>query len=371
METADIVVIGAGAVGLAVAETLSRTRPRASLIVIERQDSFGREASSRNSEVVHAGIYYPNGTLKARLCVRGKEMLYSFLAEHEIPHRRVGKLIVASTQEEIGLLEELAAQARKNGVTDLEMLSPARIAELEPNIKAEAALYSPSTGILDTHAYMKTLAALAEKRGALFAYGAEVTGIEKSGDRYTVRVRDADGEELHISAEAVVNCAGLASDAVAAMAGIDIDRADYRLHLSKGEYFSIQGLPRWALSHLVYPVPGTTWLGIHTVIDLQGQIKLGPNAFFTDTVDYTVDPAHAEEFFKAAVRYLPFLKRESLVPDMAGLRAKLQKPGERFRDFVIVNESERGLPGFINCVGIESPGLTSSLAIAEYVAEIL
>jgi L-2-hydroxyglutarate oxidase LhgO len=371
MDKTDVIVIGAGAVGLAVAATLGERLPGRSVIVIERHDAFGREASSRNSEVIHAGIYYPNDSLKARLCVRGRRLLYEFLDRYEVPHRKTGKLVVAADASEEPLVEALRVRALANGVEDAVMLTRDRIREMEPGAAAVAALYSPSTGIFDTHTYMKRLESLGRERGVDYAYNCEAVNVRRANDEYRVSIRDADGELMEIGAAAVVNCGGLSSDTVAALPGIDIDAADYRLHLSKGEYFKVSGLPRWYLNHLVYPVPGTTFLGIHIVLDLAGGIKLGPNAAFADAVDYTVDPAHAGEFFAAAQRYLPALTPAALSPDMAGMRAKLQKPGELFRDFVIVNEKDRGLPGFINCVGIESPGLTSSLAIAEYVAGLL
>jgi L-2-hydroxyglutarate oxidase LhgO len=371
MEKTDFLVIGAGAVGLAVARVLAERFPGRSVVVAERHDAFGRETSSRNSEVIHAGLYYPAGSLKARLCVRGRALLYEFLRRYEVPHQRTGKLVVAADASEEPLLEGLFATARANGVDDAVMLDAARVRALEPDVAATAALHSPSTGIFDSHAYMKKLEALGRERGADYAYGCEVTGLAREGGGYRASIRDADDMMMDIGADVVVNCGGLSSDTLAALAGIDTDKAGYRLHLSKGEYFKVNGLPRWYLKRLVYPVPGTTFLGIHIVLDRDGHIKLGPNAAYADKIDYTVNPAHAEEFFNAARRYLPALKPDALTPDMAGMRAKLQKPGELFRDFVIVNESGRGLPGFINCIGIESPGLTSSLAIAEYAVGLL
>ncbi len=371
MEKSDFLIIGAGAVGLAVAAALGERFRSASIIVAERHDAFGREASSRNSEVIHAGLYYPSDSLKARLCVRGRRLMYEFLKKYAVPHRMTGKLVVAADPAEEPLIQELLALARANGVDDAALLSAPQVREMEPGAAASSALYSPSTGILDTHSYMKRLESLGRERGVDFGYGCDVTGIEHGTDGYRITIRDSDGQPLEIGAAVVINCAGLSSDAMAALPGLDVDAAGYRLHLSKGEYFKVNGLPRWHLKRLVYPVPGTTFLGIHIVLDLDGNIKLGPNAFYTDAVDYTVDPAHADEFFSAARRYLPALTPESLAPDMAGMRAKLQKPGEAFRDFVIVNEAERGLPGFVNCVGIESPGLTASLAIAEYVAGLV
>jgi L-2-hydroxyglutarate oxidase LhgO len=245
------------------------------------------------------------------------------------------------------------------------------VAVVKPEVASAAALHSPSTGIFDSHAYMKRLETLGSERGIMYAYGCEALRIEREGAGYRVTLKDADGADLEIGAGVVVNCAGLASDKTAEAAGVDLDAADYRLHLSKGEYFKVHGLPRGLIKRLVYPVPGAVSLGVHIVLDLDGGFKLGPNAFWTDRIEYSVDPAHGDEMFAAAHRYLPRLKRESLEPDMSGIRAKLQKPGEAFRDFVIRNEADRGLPGFIDCIGIESPGLTSSLAIGEYVANLV
>jgi L-2-hydroxyglutarate oxidase LhgO len=371
MEKTDFLVIGAGAVGLAIAQTLAERKPDRSVIVAERHPAFGQETSSRNSEVIHAGIYYPQGSLKARLCVRGRELIYDFLVKHRLPHQRLGKLIVAAVRDEEALLGKLLETAHGNGVTDAALMTSAQVSALEPEVASVAAIHSPSTGIFDTHAYMKKLEALGKERGVMYAYGCEARRIERTPDGFRVTLKDADGQDLEIGAGVVVNCAGLSSDKVAESAGIDLDQADYRLHLSKGEYFKVHGLPRWLIKRLVYPVPGTTSLGVHIVLDLDGGFKLGPNAVWTDGIDYTVDPAHGDEMFAAARRYLPRLTRESLEPDMAGIRAKLQKPGQLFRDFVIVNEKGRGLPGLIDCIGIESPGLTSSLAIAEYVAGLV
>jgi L-2-hydroxyglutarate oxidase LhgO len=371
MEKTDVLIIGAGAVGLAVARELAGRPGGASVIVVERHASFGQETSSRNSEVVHAGIYYPAGSLKARLCVRGRVLLYEFLEKYDVPYSRLGKLIVAADAAEEPLLADLHAKALANGVGDAALISGAEARAMEPAIAAAAALHSPSTGIFDSHAYMKVLESQARERGADFAYGCEVSGLARTSGGWQVRIRDADGSVLEVLAETVVNCGGLHADRVAALAGIDLDRADYRLHLSKGEYFKVHGLPRRHLQRLVYPVPGTTFLGIHIVLDLSGGIRLGPNAAYADAIDYTVNPDHASEFFEAAHRYLPGLKKEMIAPDMAGMRAKLQKPGEVFRDFVISDEAGRGLSGLVSCVGIESPGLTSSLAIAEYVHSLI
>ncbi len=339
------------------------------VVVLERHGGFGRETSSRNSEVIHAGLYYEPGSLKARLCVQGNRLVYERCEAAGIACRRVGKLVIANTHEETEKLERLAALANANGVEGVRRLSRAEIRRMEPSIRADEALWSPTTGIFDTHAFMRQLEEATESHGGVVAYGCLVNGIEAvggdAGGGYRVRLRDADGGQEEIESATVVNAAGLGADSVAAMAGIDIDSAGYRLYPCKGEYFRLADRYRSKLTHLVYPAPTAISLGIHTVLDLGGGVRLGPNAFYIDSRDdYTVEPTHGAEFYESAREYLPFVEPEDLTPDMAGIRAKLQAPGDGFTDFVIREESERGLPGFVNLVGLESPGLTSSLAIA-------
>jgi L-2-hydroxyglutarate oxidase LhgO len=343
--------------------------------VIERNDSFGRETSSRNSEVIHAGIYYPAGSLKARLCVRGREMLYQRLAKTRIPHRRCGKLLVATSAAEAEQLEAIVQRAAANGVDDLEPLSGERARALEPQVKAVAALLSPSTGIIDSHRLMRHLFSQTRRSGGEIVYQTTVERIKpRSGGGFDLVVRYPDGEEDTFSSSRVVNCAGLGADRLAASAGIDIDACGYRLHLWKGEYFSCHA-PEGFIQRLVYPVPlpNTVGLGIHATVDLAGRIKFGPNATYLPDgeLDYQVDADRRDEFYRAAVRYLPALEPDWLQPEMAGIRPKLQKPGDGVKDFLINEESDKGLPGLVNCVGIESPGLTSCLAIADYVADLL
>jgi L-2-hydroxyglutarate oxidase LhgO len=371
MEKCDILIVGAGVVGLAIADCLSTQFNTSSIIVVEIHDGFGRETSSRNSEVIHAGIYYQPGSLKARLCVEGRKLLYTELEAHGLPFRRLGKLIVATEPDEEELLEGLLVTAEKNGVTDITFLGRARLRELEPRVHATMALYSPSTGIFDTHAFMKHLETRAQNNGTLFAYNCQVVGINRNTSGFEVAVADVDGSEVIIGCSVVINCAGLHAHEIAAYAGVDCTAAGYTVYYAKGEYFRVNGPAAGAVSHLVYPPPGAASLGIHTVLDLQGQMKLGPNAFYVDTIDYTVDESHKVEFLAAGKKYLPVLDQGTLTPDMSGIRPKLQAPGDGFADFKIIEESARGLPGLINLIGIESPGLTSSLAIARYTAELL
>lgn len=379
----DTTIIGAGVVGLAVAARLSEES--GALFVVERNAGFGQETSSRNSEVIHAGIYYPAGSLKARLCVQGREMLYQRLANTRIPHRRCGKLLVATSAAEAKQLEAIVQRAAANGVDDLERLSGEQARAMEPQVKAVAALFSPSTGIIDSHRLMRHLFSQARKNGSQIVYRTKVERIiPSSGGGFDLVVRYPDGEEDRFHSQRVVNCAGLGADRLAATAGIDVDACGYRLHLWKGEYFSCQA-PEGFIQRLVYPVPlpNTVGLGIHATVDLAGRIKLGPNATYLSDSDladsdladgelnYQVDADLRDDFYRAAVRYLPALKPDWLQPEMAGIRPKLQKPGDSVKDFIISEESDKGLPGLVNCIGIESPGLTSCLAIADYVAELL
>ncbi|MFH0774049.1 MAG: NAD(P)/FAD-dependent oxidoreductase [bacterium] len=368
METVDIAIIGAGVVGLAIAAEISDGRD---VVLIERHNSFGQETSSRNSEVIHAGIYYEKDSLKAQLCIEGNRLLYQICETHQIPYQRIGKLIVALEEGEINLLELLFAKGRDNGVHDLKLLSEIELKKMEPNIQAKAAIWSPSTGIIDTHSLMKHFESQAKEKGVLLAYGCEVTSIEKKTSGYEVGVVDTDGEKLSFKSQIVVNSAGLSADKIAGLAGINVDTAGYRLHYAKGEYFKVCSEKSRFIHHLVYPTPTPISLGIHTLLDLSGRMKLGPNAFYVDEIDYGVEEAHRKDFFASAKSILPFLEEDDLSPDMAGIRPKLQAKEEPVRDFVIKEESGSGLPGFINLIGIESPGLTASPAIAKYVKVVV
>ncbi len=368
MEKVDVTVIGAGVAGLSAAAELAGEGRE--LVVVERHDGFGREASSRNSEVIHAGIYYPRGSLKARLCVEGRELLYRLAEEEGIPAKKIGKIIVALDERDLSVLEDLKRRGEENGVGGLRLLSRAEVLEMEPNVRAAGGLFSPETGIIDSHRLMEHF----EKRAltsATFAYNCELTGLQKADKGYLVVIRDADGEEFCFLSRVVINAAGVGSQKVAELAGIDTAAAGYTVHPCKGEYFRVRGGPGERTNRLVYPPPTGISLGLHVVIDLQGGVKIGPNAFYVDEIDHTVDEGHLEEFFKGARGYLPALKRESLSPDMAGIRAKLFREGEETRDFVIRSEDDRGLPGLVTLAGIESPGLTASPAIGRYVKTLV
>ena len=369
MPDTEIAVIGAGVVGLAVAARLAAEHP--GLILLERNPRHGMETSSRNSQVIHAGLYYPAGSLKARLCVEGRERVYDLCRRHDIPHAKLGKIITAAAPEEVPALDAIEATARGNGVA-LRRLSATEARALEPNIRTAGALLSPESGIVDAHGLMDVLLARALAGGAVLQPRTSVAGIERLSDGYRISVEGASGTES-FTAERVVNAAGLEADTIAALAGIDVDAAGYRQHPCKGSYFS--AAPRCAklVSRLVYPVPARESLGVHVVLDTGGRMRFGPDAEFLPDrrYDYRVDPSRRAAFAAAARRLLPDIRDEDLEPDISGIRPKLQVRGGPFRDFVVAEESARGLPGFYDLVGIESPGLTAAPAIAEEVARLI
>lgn len=373
MDHTDFLIIGAGVVGLAVAAELSQRFPHKPVVVLEKNEKFGRETSSRNSEVIHAGIYYPENSLKARLCVAGNRMMYDFCRKWHIPHHCTGKLIVANSEAEAATLGTILAQGEKNQVIDLQLLDNQALSAMEPGICARTAVLSPSTGTVDSHGLMKCLEQQAADRHAVMAYRHEVTGITHTGDGYRVSYRSPDGSQQAVTARWLFNCAGLYADRIAELMGIDIDRAGYRLHLCKGEYFSIPAAKAKKISHLIYPPPfkDLLGLGIHLTRFPDKSVKLGPNAFYVDRLDYSVNKDHASDFFESLKAYLPFLEMTDLSPDMAGIRPKLQKPGEPVQDFVVCHEKDRGLKKAVNLIGIESPGLTSCLSLAKLVADMV
>jgi len=369
-DRADITIVGAGVVGLAIAAQVARHDR--TVFVLEKNDTFGQETSSRHSGVIHSGIYYPPGSLKAQLCVRGRRLLYELGEKYGIGHKRLGKLIVAADEGEVDQLHTLMERGDQNGVAGLRLLSRQEMKALESNITGAAAILSEATGIIDAHGLMKSFAGRAEASGAQIAYRAEVVGIEKLVDGYQVAVEDASGRST-FATRLLLNCAGLYSDKVATMAGIDIDKAGYRLHYCKGEYFSVGNGKNRFIKRLIYPVPlaEVAGVGIHVTFDLDGRMRLGPNVHYLDSLDYTVDIRHKVPFYESTKQILPFIEFDDLEPEMAGIRPKLQEEGGAFRDFVIREESDKGLPGLINLIGIESPGLTSSPAIAEYVGRMV
>jgi L-2-hydroxyglutarate oxidase LhgO len=364
----DVAIIGAGVIGLATAREIAQGGK--GVFVFEKNRAFGLETSSRNSEVIHAGIYYPEDSLKAKLCVEGKSLLYKLCDRHDIAYKKLGKIIVATSENETAQLEKLYEQGRKNGVDDLVLLSRTELKKLEPNIEARAGLLSPSSGILDSHTLLKFFYSQAREKGAEFTFGTEVIGIERMGEKYRVEIRDREGISTIIS-QVVINAAGLHSDRIAQLAGMDIAKAGYKLHYCKGEYFSLDSKYRNLVSRLIYPAPEQAGHGIHWRRGLDGRVLLGPSAYYVEAIDYSVDEAHKQYFYKSAKGFLPFIKLEDLAPESAGIRPKLQGPGEGFRDFIITHEEKTGFLGLINLIGIESPGLTAAPAIAGYVGRMV
>jgi L-2-hydroxyglutarate oxidase LhgO len=364
-----VAVVGAGVVGLAVAARLAADHP--DLVLLERHERHGLETSSRNSEVIHAGMYYPTGSLKARLCVEGNLRLYEICERHGIPAKRLTKIIVATDVGEVPALESLLALGAKNGV-ELRRLSAAETVALEPNVRAAGALFSPNTGIVNAHALMDHFAQAARAAGAVIQSRSELVALERRSSDYRLTVRTPDGLESFTS-ERVVNAAGLESDTVAALCGIDVIAAGYRLHWCKGSYFSAVAAKARLVTRLVYPVPGHESLGVHAVLGLEGRLRFGPDVEYLEQrrADYAVREERRAAFGEAVRRLLPAIRDEDLEPDTSGIRAKLQGPGEPARDFVIREETDRGLPGLVNLVGIDSPGLTAAPAIAEEVARLL
>ncbi len=361
----DAAVIGAGVVGLAVARALARAGR--DVIVIEASDTIGTEVSSRNSEVIHAGIYYPSNSRKAVHCVRGRRRLYAYCRRHGIGHARLGKLIVATADAQRGALDAIARQAAANGVEDLRLLEHSEILRMEPALDAVAALYSPSTGIVDSHGLMLALRGEAEDHGTLIAFESRVTGgtVQGNGGGVELEVEDAGGAVTALRAAIVVNSAGLEAQNVARALGGPAGHAVPPLHYARGCYFTMS--ERSPFSHLVYPVPEPGGLGVHVTLDLAGQCRFGPDVEWIDSLDYSVDPARADRFYPVIRRYWPDLPDGALAPGYAGIRPKIAGCGEPAGDFVLTGPSQHGVPGLVHLFGIESPGLTAALSLADEV----
>ena len=365
MDSLDAVVIGAGVVGLAVARALALGGRE--VIVLERRTRVGEETSSRNSGVIHAGIHYSPNSLKARLCIRGKELLYAYCREKSIGHRRCGKLIVALNEAQHAGLEAIRARGLNSGVDDLTVLNPAAAAALEPEVRCTSALLSPSTGIIDSHGLMTALQGDLERAGGDVGRLCEfVRGrVERRGFRLEVR---SAGEPVRVNAETLVNAAGLyAAEVAGNIAGLE-PRHIPRIRYAKGNYFVYRG--RHPFRRLVYPLPEPGGLGVHVTLDLSGQARFGPDVQWVDAPEYAVDESRLGRFFEAVRAYWPGVNRDRLAPGYAGVRPKLVGPGEPAGDFVIQGPEVHRIPGLVNLYGIESPGLTAALAIAERVAEL-
>jgi L-2-hydroxyglutarate oxidase LhgO len=361
---ADAVVVGAGVVGLAVARALALAGRE--VLILEKEDAIGTGISSRNSEVIHAGIYYPKDSLMARFCVAGRRALYAYCESHGVPYRRCGKLIVAADEAERHRLDGIAQRALANGVEDMRVLSAAEAMTLEPNLSATGALLSPSTGIIDSHGLMLSYLGEAEDHGAMLALNAPVERVERSSEGLSVLVGGVT--PMRLDCRLLINAAGLYATQIASR--IDTMPADRipTTYYAKGNYYSLIG--RSPFSRLIYPVPVPGGLGVHITLDLAGQARFGPDVEWIDSIDYSVDPKRADSFYAAVRRYWPGLKDGALVPAYAGIRPKIVPQGAPGQDFVIQGPAEHGVTGLINLFGIESPGLTSSLAIGDAVADV-
>lgn len=367
-ETVECAVIGAGVVGLAIARSLALAGRET--IILEAADAIGTVTSSRNSEVIHAGIYYPEGSFKARFCVEGRKRLYDYCESHGIPHKKCGKLIVFTDENNLSMLSEISDRARQNGVTDIEILSAQEARNLEPNLACAGALLSPSTGIIDSHSYMLALQGDAEAEGAMIAFKSNVISGERDREGLKLWIKtEEDGDVYPLNCRSVINAAGLsAPDLARRFSGFPSEKIPVA-HYAKGNYFRLT--TRAPFSRLIYPAPEPGGLGVHITIDLGGQAKFGPDVEWIDAPDYEIDPARSERFYRAVRRYWPDLPDDTLHPDYAGVRPKIGGPEDGPADFVISSEAEHGVPGVINLFGIESPGLTSSLAIGAYVETLV
>jgi L-2-hydroxyglutarate oxidase LhgO len=372
-ETFEVVVVGAGVVGLAVAAELSK---RHQVVVLERHPAFGRETSSHNSGVVHAGLYYPGTWLKTRLCIEGNALLYDWAACHGVPVRKTGKLIIATAESQLEKLEELAVTARENGVPEIERLSMRQAGELEPNVNLCAAVFSGSSGVVDQMAFMRSLEQAARGNGALFAYKHELTAIDRSAGGCRLLIGTPDGSDMEADTTLLVNCAGLTADRVAGLAGCPLDGAPevprLRQRLVKGRYYDIVNPAKARLVHrLVYPLPhgDRVGLGVHLTLDVDGAAHLGPDAEWLaegSVPDYQTDDLRRDDFAAAAADYLPWLTREDIAPGQVGYRTKLHDAGDGPADFLLWRDGS-----YVHVGGIESPGFTASLAIARQVASYM
>jgi L-2-hydroxyglutarate oxidase LhgO len=369
MDSVDCIVIGAGVIGLAVARALAREGRE--VVLVESQTAIGMETSSRNSEVIHAGLYYPTGSLKARLCVQGRDALYAYCAERGIGHRRCGKLVVATSAEQIGKLNAILAQAHANGCSEVSAISAEAACAFEPALSCVAALHSPNTGIIDSHAYMLSLQADAESAGTTIAFDSRVARGRHAHGGIMLEVISGDGDLISLHAHTVVNCSGLWAPRIAAMIdGLDAATIP-TAYFAKGNYFALGC--KAPFSHLIYPIPEAGGLGVHLTLDLGGQARFGPDIQWLDdadiaSIDYRVDPTHAAAFYGEIRAYWPDLPEGSLQPAYAGVRPKISPPGAPAADFLFASH---GSPHYLGLYGIESPGLTASLAIADHVASLL
>lgn len=364
MEAIDTLVVGAGVVGLTVARACARAGQE--VVICEKERLAGQGISSRNSGVIHAGLYYLNGSLKAQLCVAGADMLYHYCEQYAVPYQRIGKLIVATQQDEFEKLQALRDNAERNGVRDLSVLDRKEALAREPELDVAGALLSPNTGIVDAAQLVLSLIGQLEENGGVVAYGTEVQGILQEGDRLTITLND--GSDYKVSARRVINCAGLGAQKVAsAVEGIDLAHVP-ALRMVRGNYFQMSGPSPF--EHLIYPLPVKGGLGVHATMDLAGHVRFGPDVQPTTTEDYRPDESRLSDFEQAIESYYPSIRERQLAPDYVGIRPQIGELG-RFADFVVSTEEQHGIKGLVNLFGIESPGLTSALALAEYVVDRL
>lgn len=369
MDKTNITIIGAGVIGLAAAYKLSEKYD--DIIVIEKNESYGQETSSRNSEVIHSGLYYPKDSLKSRACIEGNEMLYELCVKNGIPHKRLGKIVVSCDKAETEKLVAIYNNAMICGVKGIRHLDSVELKKIEVGIAAKAAFFAPNTGIIDAHSLMKYFFQFSKAAGVNYAFGIEVIGIRRNRYGYTISVREPNGGQFSFQSLAVVNCAGLNGDKIAEMAGIDIDKNKYRQYYCKGQYFRIKNPDKFNIKHLIYPAPTNLSLGVHITPDMAGGLRLGPDAAFVESIDYNVREEDKVKFHEDVSRFLPNLSIEDIIPDTSGIRPKLHGPESVYADFIVKDEFFNNKPRFINAIGIESPGLTSCLAIANMIKSFI
>ena len=367
-DIADITIIGAGVVGLAIASQVAE--PDREVYLLEKNETFGQEQSSRNSEVIHSGIYHKRDYLKTKMCLEGNRLLYELCENNGILYNKCGKIFVAVNDIEAEILEKIYENGVNNGIP-LKMLSQREMRQLEPNIRGIAAFFSPTTGIVDSHALMRYFLGKAQDNGAQIVYKSKVVGIEKVSAGYKVWVDNPSGDIFFIT-RILINCAGLYSDEIAGMAGINIEEANYKLHWVKGEYYSVGGGKNRLINSLIYPVPMDIGPGIHVCLDVNWRLRLGPLFYYVEKIDYGVDDSRKSAFLQSSImKSLSFIEPPDLEPETSGIMAMLYREGEPVSDFIIRHEHDRGLPGFINVIGIDSPGLTASPAIARHVSQLI
>lgn len=362
-------IIGGGVIGVACAAILARRG--VPVAVLERNRKLGQETSARNSGVIHAGLYYPTQSLKAQLCITGRERVYARCARDGVAHRACGKLVVASEPAELAKLEAIHRQAVVNGAREVELVDAAEVHRRVPSVRAIAGLWSPRTGIVDAHGLIDSYRREAEAHGALFVVDHTVIELARWASGWQVTARTPSGERGDLRCTYLINAAGLEASRIAALAGLDVDALGLRQHPCKGDYFVLAPKYTHAFPHLVYPLPFHAGLGVHITFDLHGRVMAGPDAEYLTEPRYDVDPTKAAAFGAAVRHYLPGVTDDELTPGYAGIRPKLQGPHDPFRDFVIEDAARHGAPGLINLIGMDSPGLTSSESIAEHVSTLI